>query len=199
MSVSSSSSGLYATTALCIVVAVCAVYGVKHRDEVQRIVADFSQSSIAKAAADGDSAIASEDTQTANREEPVARLDESGDVTLKAGSGGHFETSADVNGRSIDVLVDTGATAVALTYEDAERAGLFLSPSDFTARASTANGIAKIAPVTIESITIGSITVRNVNGNVAERGKLQRSLLGMSFLGRISRVDMRAKTLVLHE
>ncbi len=124
---------------------------------------------------------------------------DTGDVSLRATSNGHFQSDAEVNGRSIDVLVDTGATLVALTYEDAERAGIYLRPSDFTQSVSTANGIAKVAPVTISSISIGSITVRNVQAAVCERGKLQQTLLGMSFLSRLSRVDMRAGILVLHD
>ena len=122
-----------------------------------------------------------------------------GDVELTANSGGHFETAAEVNGNEIDVMVDTGATLVALTYEDAERAGLYLKSSDFTQGVRTANGTAKVAPVTLSSITIGDITVRNVKGAVAEPGKLHKTLLGMSFLGRLSRVEMRANSLVLHE
>jgi aspartyl protease family protein len=121
------------------------------------------------------------------------------DVTLRAGDHGHFEVDAEINGRTVGVMVDTGATMVALTYEDAERAGIFLRPADFTHQVGTANGVAKVAPVTIDAISIGSITVRNVQGAVTERGKLHQTLLGMSFLGRLSRVDMRSRTLELHQ
>ena len=75
-----------------------------------------------------------------------------------------FETEAEINGRDIDVMVDTGASLVALTYDDAERAGIFVKPSDFTHRAQTANGIARVAPVTISRIQIGDITVRERTG-----------------------------------
>lgn len=122
-----------------------------------------------------------------------------GMVELKARRNGHFETAAEVNGRSIDVMVDTGATMVALTFEDAERAGIYPSPADFTHRVSTANGTGRVAPVTIDRLTIGDITVRDVRAAVVERGKLQQTLLGMSFLGRLSRFEMRAGTLVLQE
>jgi aspartyl protease family protein len=106
---------------------------------------------------------------------------------------------AEINGRSIDVMVDTGATLVALTYEDAERAGIYTKSSDFTHRVSTANGSARVAPVSLERISIGDITVRNVQGVVSERGKLKVTLLGMSFLGRLDRVDMRSGVLVLQD
>lgn len=123
----------------------------------------------------------------------------SGTVTLPAGQYGHFQTDAEINGRGIDVMVDTGASLVALTYDDAQRAGIFVRPSDFTHSAQTANGIARVAPVTISRIQIGDIVVRNVEAVVSERGASERTLLGMSFLGRLSRVEMRSGTLVLEE
>jgi aspartyl protease family protein len=122
-----------------------------------------------------------------------------GVVSLPAGAYGHFETEADVNGRPVDVMVDTGASLVALTYDDAERLGIYVNPRDFTHVAKTANGTARVAPVTISRISIGGITVRDVPAVVSERGKSERSLLGMSFLGRLSRVEMRGGTLVLQE
>jgi aspartyl protease family protein len=120
-------------------------------------------------------------------------------VELKAGSNGHFNAEAEINGRSIDVMVDTGATMIALTYEDAERAGLSLNKRDFTQSVTTANGVARVAPVTLDRVSIGDITVRNVPAAVAERGRLKTSLLGMTFLGRLSRFDMRSGILVLQE
>jgi aspartyl protease family protein len=120
-------------------------------------------------------------------------------VEIKAGAHGHYFASAEVNGRPLDALVDSGASIVALTYDDARRAGLFVRDSDYTQRVSTANGLARVAPVVIDRISIGAITVRNVPAAVTEPGRLATSLLGMSFLGRLQRVDMRAGTLVLQE
>ena len=120
-------------------------------------------------------------------------------VELKAGAHGHYYARAELNGRFVDVMVDTGASIVALTWEDARAAGLSVRDSDFTHRVNTANGIARIAPVTIDRITIGNITVRNVPAAVSEPGSLTTSLLGMSFLGRLQRVDMRPGLLVLQE
>jgi aspartyl protease family protein len=124
-------------------------------------------------------------------------LSDSGSTVLQAGRGGHFETPARVNGKSIDVLVDTGATVVALTYEDARRAGISLRDRDFTSQTQTANGVARVAPVRLDKVTIGNITVRDVQGVVAEEGKLFKTLLGMSFLSRLKQVEMRSGKLVL--
>jgi len=122
-----------------------------------------------------------------------------GTVELQAGENGHFHADAEINGQTVHVLVDTGASMVALSYEDAESAGLYLKPRDFTHRVSTANGYARVAPVTLDSVSIGDITVRNVRAAVSERGALSMSLLGMTFLGQLQRVDMRSGTLVLQD
>jgi aspartyl protease family protein len=120
-------------------------------------------------------------------------------VEIKAGRNGHFNTEAEINGRPIEVMIDTGATMVALSYEDAERAGLYLNDGDFTGSVSTANGVARMAPVTLARVSIGDITVRDVPAAVAEPGRLKTSLLGMSFLSRLSRFDMSSGTLVLQD
>lgn len=122
-----------------------------------------------------------------------------GSVELRAGSDGHFQTTAYVNGRPVNVLVDTGATLVSLSFEDAERAGIFLSESDFTHRALTANGYTKVAPVTINRIEIQDIVVRNIRGSVHQAGGLQQSLLGMSFLQRLGRAEIRKGSLILEQ
>lgn len=120
-------------------------------------------------------------------------------VELRADRAGHFAASMEVNGRSVEALVDTGATIVMLTYEDAQRAGVFLRDRDFTMQMQTANGIAKAAPVTLERVTIGNITVRNVQAGVGEPGLLRTNLLGMSFLKRLNKFEIRSGTLILQD
>jgi aspartyl protease family protein len=120
-------------------------------------------------------------------------------VEIEAERNGHFNAEADINGRPIEVMIDTGATMVALSYEDAERAGILLNDNDFTRTVSTANGVARVAPVQLDRVSVGNITVRDVPAAVAERGRLKTSLLGMSFLSRLSRFDMRSGRLVMQE
>ena len=136
------------------------------------------------------------ETATAASDEP-ARSGYS--VELTAGGNGHYHAEAEINGRAVQALVDTGATMVVLTFEDAEHAGLYLKDSDFTQTASTANGTSRIAPVSLDRISIGDITVRDVQAAVAERGRLQTTLLGMTFLSRLERVDMRGGKLLLQD
>lgn len=119
-------------------------------------------------------------------------------VELRAGRNGHFEANAAINGRPVNVLVDTGATVVALTYEDARSAGLQIGANDFRHFGNTANGKARFASVMLDDIRIGDIVVRNVQASVSEPGKLHVSLLGMSFLSRL-RMDMRPGQLVLEQ
>jgi aspartyl protease family protein len=119
----------------------------------------------------------------ASAAEPALRL--MAVTELKANPGGHFVTSADINGTAIMVLVDTGATAVALSYEDARNAGLRPGSLDFDVPVSTANGVAQAARVKIDRIAIEGLEVEDVDGLVLPEGTLKGTLLGMSFLGRL--------------
>ncbi len=120
-------------------------------------------------------------------------------VELSAGGNNHYFAEAELNGRPVTVMVDTGASMVALTYDDARRAGIYPRDSDFTGRSSTANGIARFAPVDIDRVSIGGIEVRNVRAAVMEDGKLETSLLGMSYLSKVGSVAMKSGRLVLEE
>ena len=103
------------------------------------------------------------DTATAGRSEPKpASGGFAGEVRLKADARGHFMFPAEVNGRSADFVADTGATLVVLTYEDAARLGLSPQRLDFNGRAETANGTARVAPVTLDRVRVEDITIRNV-------------------------------------
>jgi aspartyl protease family protein len=133
------------------------------------------------------------------REEPVQASALARTVELRAAQNGHFHARAYVNGRPVDVLVDTGATIVALTAEDARAAGVHVSNADFTHRVSTANGTARVAMVTLHHVAIDEIVVYNVRAAVAEPGRLATTLLGMSFLGQLRRAEMRRGVLVLEQ
>lgn len=146
--------------------------------------------------------ITEEPVMYSNDPVPEPRRSSSGferSVTLKADSNGHFIGRAYINGRPIAVMVDTGATMIALTYEDAERLGLRPHSSDYTQIARTANGIGRTAPVELDSVRIGDVEVYDLRGSVAERGKLPITLLGMEFIRRLERFQLRGQELVLVE
>lgn len=116
----------------------------------------------------------------------------SGEVRLKGDRRGHFVFEGAVNDRPLTFMADTGASIVALTYEDAKRVGLSPHSLDFSARVSTANGIARVAPVMLDRVRVGDITIRDVPAAVAEEGALGTNLLGMTFLGRLTVFESRA-------
>jgi aspartyl protease family protein len=119
------------------------------------------------------------------------------EVRLKADPRGHFVFEAAINDRPATFMADTGATLVVLTYEDAARLGLSPHSLDFTGLAETANGTARVAPVTLDRVRVDDITVRDVPALVAERGALGTNLLGMSFLGRLKSFQMQGSELIL--
>jgi aspartyl protease family protein len=106
---------------------------------------------------------------------------------------GHFYLDAQVNGAQIHFLVDTGASMVALTPADAQRAGIAL-PSE-RATAQGASGAIEIVPVTIERIAVGPLEARGVDGAVAR--DLPISLLGQSFLSRVGTVQISGDRMTL--
>jgi aspartyl protease family protein len=89
---------------------------------------------------------------------------------LKAGSNGHYFTKADINNRGVEVLVDTGASTVALSYEDAEKIGLRPGTLNFDIQVSTANGIGKAARVVLREVEIDNVRVSDVEGMVLQKG-----------------------------
>jgi aspartyl protease family protein len=104
---------------------------------------------------------------------------------LKAGQNGHFVVKAEINGTHVKVLVDTGASAVALSYEDASDIGLRPKNLDYDIPVSTANGIAKAARVMLDEVEVNGVRVSDVQGMVMPQGAMRGSLLGMSFLSKL--------------
>ncbi|MEO6607263.1 MAG: TIGR02281 family clan AA aspartic protease [Aestuariivirga sp.] len=105
---------------------------------------------------------------------------------LKSGEGGHYFVKAAINNTDINVLVDTGASVVALSFEDAERAGLHPSNLDYKIPVSTANGQVNAARVKLNRVEIDNVRVDDVDAMVLPEGALKGTLLGMSFLSKLS-------------
>jgi aspartyl protease family protein len=119
------------------------------------------------------------------------------EVRLRADDRGHFVVDASINERPVTLMADTGATLVVLTYEDAERLGLSPRSLDFSGRVQTANGVARVAPVTLDRVRVDDITLSDVPAAVADKGALPVNLLGMSFLSRLTRFEIEGHQLVL--
>jgi aspartyl protease family protein len=106
---------------------------------------------------------------------------------------GHFYAEAQVNGARIRFMIDTGASVVALTREDAQRAGIAFGSE--RSRAIGAGGEVEVIPVTIDRIAIGPLEAREIRGAIADN--LPVSLLGQSFLSRVGSVEIRGDRMVL--
>jgi aspartyl protease family protein len=121
-----------------------------------------------------------------------------GTVYLTRNATGHFHVNALVNGTVVDFLVDTGASDVAISTEDARRLGVDLDKLAYTMPYQTANGVTMGARVTLGEIKIGDIAVSDVQASVS-RGNSGMSLLGMSFLNRIGSIEVKGDRLVLRQ
>jgi aspartyl protease family protein len=136
----------------------------------------------------------------ATKSEPTARAVEIGPAVntliYPANEQGHVILEAAVNGASVRLLVDTGASLVTLTPADARAAGIAPGELVFNHRVSTANGSARMAPVTLREVRIGQLSVYDVPAAVLEN--LNISLLGMSFLARLESYEMRDGKLTIN-
>ncbi|NTG07728.1 TIGR02281 family clan AA aspartic protease [Rhizobium rhizogenes] len=121
------------------------------------------------------------------------------EVILHKLSNGHFQAQVMINGQPIDMLVDTGASSIALSREDAERVGIIPENLTYSMTMITANGRARAAPVELGSVAIGPIVRRDVKATVAEEGMLDQSLLGMSFLETLGSMQMQTDELRLRD
>lgn len=129
----------------------------------------------------------------------VTTADGSAEVVLHKSLGGHFETTVGMGPVNVPVLIDTGASSVALRYEDAMRMGIDPGDLSFTRTVLTANGRASAAPLRIPEIRLGPIVRTNVEAVVLEEGLLDQSLLGMSFLSSLSSLQMQTDELRLRD
>jgi aspartyl protease family protein len=119
-------------------------------------------------------------------------------MTIEPGQNGHFSVPADVDGRRMDFMIDTGASVIALRERDAARLGIHPAQREYTAKVATANGVVRGAPVELGLVEIGSLSVRNVAALVLPDEVLGQNLLGMSFLSRV-RWEHRDGRLVLEQ
>ena len=105
-------------------------------------------------------------------------------VTLAGDPRGHFFTTGSVNGGGVRFLVDTGATLVSLSASDATRLGIDYRKGQ-RGTMQTANGMAAIYRIKLDSVKIGTIEISNVDASVGESDNMGVALLGMSFLNRM--------------
>jgi aspartyl protease family protein len=123
---------------------------------------------------------------------------ESGDreITVRADRSGHFAVDAVVDGARLRFLVDTGASTLVLSRDDAAKAGVNMQNLSFSERYQTANGTALGAPVTLREFRIGSFALHDVRATVIA-APMPFSLLGVSVLSRFSSHEISGNKLTL--
>ena len=127
----------------------------------------------------------------------IARTTATGaEMVIPAGRNGHFMVTAEVEGVEILFLVDTGASQVILTAEDAERLGHRVDFLEFSDRFQTANGAIRGAPLLLSDLRIGDLEIEDVRASVIQ-APMSTSLLGMSFLSRLEGYEVGEEGLIL--
>ncbi len=118
-------------------------------------------------------------------------------VELARAGSGDFRVGTEVNGVRLPMVLDTGASSVVLTHEDAKKAGLPTEFIKYAINVETANGHTLAAPITLDRLAVGSIVERQVPALIAQPGQLKTSLLGMSFLNRLQSWEVRGGRLLM--
>ena len=126
-----------------------------------------------------------------------ARKSSASEIALARAGDGHFYVEADINGTSLKMLADTGASLVVLGEQAAEEVGINPDSLDYDQVVGTANGTAEAAVVELDEVRVGGIVRRDVKALVTRR--LQGALLGMSFFNSLSKVSIESDELVLKD
>lgn len=119
-----------------------------------------------------------------------------GVIELTRASDGHFYANIDVNGVSLPFVVDTGATQIVLRKEDARQIGIDPGALVYAGRAMTANGMVRTAQVELGELIFAKRRETGIGATISD-GVLDRSLLGMSYLQRFSKIEIEGSTLRL--
>jgi aspartyl protease family protein len=119
-------------------------------------------------------------------------------VVIVRNGGGHFGVRAEINGKPMPLLVDTGASFVTLTPEDARDIGIDPESLSYVVPTRTANGTIQTASIKLDAIAIGPIERRDISALVAPKDALDESLLGLSFLNTLDGYSISGDRLVLN-
>lgn len=125
---------------------------------------------------------------------PITQQD--GAIDLPRAPDGHYYVTAEVNGAAIDFLVDTGASDIVLSRADAARIGFDLEKLAFLGSARTANGVVPIAYSRLKAIQLGPYLDQGLSVAI-NGGEMEKSLLGMSYLGLFGRIEIAQDQLIL--
>ncbi|SFH22407.1 aspartyl protease family protein [Palleronia marisminoris] len=132
------------------------------------------------------------------RDEVVPRQSytSTGSLEVPRGLDGHYHVTLGINGEPISFVVDTGASDIVLSQQDARRAGIEPDSLAYLGRAQTANGTVPLARVSLDRVSLGEEVERGVPASV-NGGEMNGSLLGMSYLSRFGRISIENDVLTL--
>lgn len=118
-------------------------------------------------------------------------------LRLRQDADGTFNARSRVNNTSLTLRVDTGATSIVLSADDARRAGIALGRLNYSVPVKTAHGTSYAAPTQLSRVFVGPLGAEDVPALVAKPGTLDTSLLGMSFLKRLRSYSIEGNYLTL--
>ena len=134
--------------------------------------------------------------QISQKAMPRQTSGEGGRIELPLGRDGHFHLTATVNGQKVNFTVDTGASDIVLSQDDARRIGINPDMLSYFGQAQTANGVVATAPVSLDSFTVEGVTDSGLRA-VVNKGPMDGSLLGMRYLSRFSNIQMQPDRMIL--
>ncbi len=125
-----------------------------------------------------------------------AVFEDGGRIEAPRRDDGHYYLTLNIDGVDVEFVVDTGATSIVLSEQDALAIGINPDNLNFTGRASTANGEVRTARTTLENVRIGDVAEGDLRAWVNE-GELETSLLGMDYLQRFDSVQITGSKLIM--
>lgn len=120
-------------------------------------------------------------------------------VRIRRAGDGRILAKSRINGTPVDMIVDSGSSAIVLKASDAERAGIAIATAAYDTPLATAGGETYVAPVHVRTLEVGPIRVDDVEAFVAKPGSVNESLLGMSFLRRLSSYELSGEFATLRQ
>lgn len=127
---------------------------------------------------------------------PSQSVLQGGAINVPQAPDGHYYLTAEVNGQPLRFMIDTGASDIVLTQNDAEKIGLSLDQLVYSRKALSANGEVGIAPVVLDSVALGPVQSEKVRA-VVNAGEMRQSLLGMRYLQQFSKIEIGSGSILL--
>jgi len=123
-------------------------------------------------------------------------IDGAATIEVPRNPDGHYYLTLEIDGTSVQFVIDTGASDVVLTKKDASRIGIDVENLFFGDIANTANGKVRTARVRLQNVTLGEIFDSSIRASVNE-GEMDKSLLGMTYLQRYSKIEIGNGKMIL--